>query len=74
MAKNSKRLDKSKNYNKVNNGNQLVELGLDELEFVVGGKKIRENPDTWDWQPPPGGGSYGSQGSQVRPGQSNQQS
>ncbi|NEP05997.1 MAG: hypothetical protein F6K34_14920, partial [Okeania sp. SIO4D6] len=41
MAKNSKKLDKSKNYNKINhtNENQLVELQLDELKLVVGGKR-----------------------------------
>ncbi|MGD1700950.1 hypothetical protein [Dapis sp. BLCC M229] len=39
MARNSKRLDKSKNYKNINNNNhnQLLELDLDELEYIVGG-------------------------------------
>ncbi|MGD1700951.1 hypothetical protein [Dapis sp. BLCC M229] len=59
MAKNSKRLDKSKNCNKINhtNENQLVELELDELEFVVGGNDPQDQANGDDnrpnYSPPP---------------------
>ncbi len=67
MAKNSQRLDKSKNYNRTNhtNENQWMELQLDELEFIVGGT-CPFYPDPPPPPPPPPGGD-GSQGSRIPP-------
>ncbi|MGD1700953.1 hypothetical protein [Dapis sp. BLCC M229] len=50
MAKNSQRLDKSKNSKSINHikENKLLELELDELESIVGGIPNRIPP-----RPPP---------------------
>ncbi len=59
MARNSKRLDKSKNSKNINNNNdnQLLELELDELEYIVGGCEfIRTREYVECPTPGPGGG------------------